>query len=68
MIGDRQRGRGDQDCRTEDFFQENPALATAPDRALDLIWTEYDTREALGQSPVREDFLTGAPPSYMAQR
>jgi hypothetical protein len=50
-----------QDCRAEEFFQENPDLAAAADRALDLIKTEYDTREQLGQTPLREQFLRRFP-------
>jgi WD40 repeat protein len=55
------RLRAGHECRAEDFFQENPALAAAPDRALDLIKTEFDTREQLGQAPSREQFLLRFP-------
>jgi WD40 repeat protein len=48
------RLRAGQDCRAEDFLQEYPALSESPGHAVDLILTEYDAREELGQSPSRE--------------
>jgi hypothetical protein len=55
------RLRAGQDSRAEDLFKEYPALAAAPDRALDLILTEFDTREDLGQSPSRDVFYQRFP-------
>jgi hypothetical protein len=55
------RLRAGQECRAEDLFTAYPALAVEVDSALDLIWTEIDTRQQLGQSQSREVILRRFP-------
>jgi hypothetical protein len=37
-------------CRAETFLSDYPTLASDPDQALDLVFAEFLTRRALGQS------------------
>jgi serine/threonine-protein kinase len=55
------RLRAGEDGRAEVFFQSDPDLASHIDTALDLIYREYTTREALGQHPLRQGFYERFP-------
>jgi hypothetical protein len=48
--------RAGKDCRAEKLFDKYPALMKDPQRALDLLYAEYDTREELGTPLKRDDF------------
>jgi hypothetical protein len=47
----RERLRAGEDCRAETLLNDYPALASQPDYALELILTEFVTRQELGQRP-----------------
>jgi hypothetical protein len=46
----RRRLESGEACRAEAFLSDYPALASDPDQALDLVFAEFLTRRALGQS------------------
>src|SRR5438067_1670877 len=46
-----ERLRGGEDVRAEDVFRDHPAVAADIDQALELIYTEFVTRRALGYGP-----------------
>jgi serine/threonine-protein kinase len=51
---------GDE-CRAEEFFANCPVLAEDVNCALDLIYTEFATRDELGQRPNREEYYRRFP-------
>ncbi len=53
--------RSGADCRCETLFAEFPPLADHADAALELIYTEFVTREELGQKPAPEDYYARFP-------
>jgi serine/threonine protein kinase len=53
--------RAGQPCRVETFFAANPLLTCHEDSALELIYTEFATREELGQRPTVEEFVARFP-------
>ncbi|MCE9604822.1 MAG: protein kinase [Planctomycetia bacterium] len=55
------RLRTGDEARVEHYFDAFPALAADPDAALELIYTEYATREELGRSPQDADYLRRFP-------
>ena len=48
--------RAGRDCRAEEFFAATPELETQADAAIELIYTEFVTRQELGQQPEPADF------------
>jgi hypothetical protein len=50
-----------EDCRAEEYFAACPALAADAERAKDLIYAEYRTRQDLGQRPDEEDYYRRFP-------
>ncbi len=57
------RLRAGEDCLSEQFFTRYPALAAETHSALDLIWTEYDTRRQVGR-PVTCESICGRYPKW----
>jgi len=55
------RLRGAQLCTAEDLFADYPRLAFDPECALELIYTEFVTREQLGQRPDPADWYARFP-------
>jgi tRNA A-37 threonylcarbamoyl transferase component Bud32 len=55
------RLRGGQPCTAEDLFAVWPALAAAPEPALELVYTEFVVREQLGQRPQPADWYARFP-------
>ena len=55
------RLRAGEHCRAEDYFAVLTALSEDVDRALELIYTEYVAREALGQPPTATEWLERFP-------
>jgi hypothetical protein len=53
--------RSGQACGAEIFFAAYPLLASNADLALDLIYTEFTTREELGQQLEPEEFYARFP-------
>jgi serine/threonine-protein kinase len=53
--------RAGQLCRAERFFAQVPLLASHDDHAVELIYTEFVTREELGQRPTPEEFYARFP-------
>ena len=45
------------ECRAEQWLQQDANLASHPEAAVELIYTEFVTRESLGQQPSTADFL-----------
>lgn len=56
-----QRLRSGQPVRAETLFAEYPLLTCYEDSALDLIYTEFITREDIGQRPTPEEFYARFP-------
>jgi len=50
-----------ENYRSEDVFASDPELAINVDAALEVIYTEYVTRDQLGQQPSRDDVLSRFP-------
>lgn len=48
--------RAGRDSRAEEFFASAPELETQADAAIELIYTEFVTRQELGQQPQPADF------------
>jgi serine/threonine protein kinase len=48
-------------CRAERFFAAYPLLASEDEHAVELIYTEFVTREELGQRPTPEEFYARFP-------
>ena len=48
--------RAGEDARAEDYFHDDPALASDADGALELIYAEFVTRSDLGQMPPGEEW------------
>jgi serine/threonine protein kinase len=57
-----QRLRRGEVCGAETFFAQFPLLGSQPDLALDLVYTEFTTREELGQQLDPEEFYARFPP------
>src|SRR5262245_36267882 len=55
------RLRAGEDCHAEQFLAAYPVLASDPDRALELIQTEWLVRKALGQAGSRDEWLSRFP-------
>jgi eukaryotic-like serine/threonine-protein kinase len=55
------RLRQGADCRAEQWLEQNANLASHPEAAVELIYTEFVTREILGQQPSTADFLRRFP-------
>jgi serine/threonine protein kinase len=55
------RLRAGEPCRAESFFANSPLLASQEDWAVELIYTEFVTREELGQRPAPEEFYARFP-------
>lgn len=53
--------RAGQSCRVERFFSLYPLLACQEDHALELIYTEFATREELDQRPTPEEYYARFP-------
>ncbi|MDB5338145.1 MAG: repeat-containing protein, partial [Planctomycetaceae bacterium] len=53
--------RAGRDCRAEEFFAAAPELETQADAAIELIYTEFVTRQELGQQPQPADFCQRFP-------
>jgi serine/threonine protein kinase len=50
------RLRAGESCRAEHFFAQAPLLASREDWAVELIYTEFVSREELGLRPTPEEF------------
>jgi eukaryotic-like serine/threonine-protein kinase len=48
-------------CGAERFFADMPLLASNDDHAVELIYTEFVTREELGQQPTPQEFFARFP-------
>jgi serine/threonine-protein kinase len=55
------RLRSGEDCRAESFLQAHPSLASNPEHAFELIYTEFLVRQELGQQPDPSDWLDRFP-------
>lgn len=55
------RVRAGEDRVSEAILETNPALAVDAEMAIDIIYTEYVTREELGQKPTSEELSTRFP-------
>lgn len=55
------RLRAGDSVRAEEFLAGDPELAADPERALDLIYTEYATRQERGETDIAEEFFTRFP-------
>jgi WD40 repeat protein/serine/threonine protein kinase len=55
------RLRTDDEARAELYFESFPALATEAESAIELIYTEFATREELGRQPDTADYLRRFP-------
>jgi serine/threonine protein kinase len=55
------RLRAGESCRAEDYFSRAPLLASQEDWAVELIYTEFVTREELGHRPTPEEYLARFP-------
>jgi hypothetical protein len=53
--------RAGERCRAERFFARTPLLASREDWAVELIYTEFVTREELGQRPTPEEYYARFP-------
>jgi serine/threonine-protein kinase len=56
-----ERLRAGESCRAERFFSLYPLLACQEEYALELIYTEFVTREELAQRPTPEEFYARFP-------
>ncbi len=55
------RLRDGQDCRAEALLERFPGIASCAESAIELIYTEFITREELGQQPAAEEYLDRFP-------
>src|SRR5262245_46278387 len=55
------RIRAGESAIAEEYFRRNPSLADDPEQALDLIFLEYVTRRAVGQTPAWEEYFERFP-------
>jgi serine/threonine protein kinase len=55
------RLRSGERCGAERFFADMPLLACNDDHAVELIYTEFVTREELGQQPTPQEFYARFP-------
>src|SRR5438270_1357588 len=55
------RLRAGQSCLAEIFFEQVPALASHSESAVELIYTEFATREELGQQPAPQEYFRRFP-------
>jgi len=55
------RLRSGERCRVEHIFADRPLLAIREEAALQLIYTEFVTREDIGQRPTPEEYLARFP-------
>jgi serine/threonine-protein kinase len=55
------RLRAGDSCKAEAFLSAHPTLAADPERALDLVVTEFLVRQELGQRPDPEDWFRRFP-------
>jgi hypothetical protein len=55
------RLRAGEGCRVEQLLADRPLLAACEDAAVELIHTEFVTREELGQRPTPEEFCARFP-------
>jgi WD40 repeat protein len=53
--------RGGGDARAEALLDAYPAVATDPEAALELVYTEFVVRQELGQNPTPADWLDRFP-------
>ncbi|HEV3447485.1 MAG TPA: serine/threonine-protein kinase [Gemmataceae bacterium] len=53
--------RAGRPCRAEDLLEQHSLLAADTDAAVELIYTEFSTREQLGQQPTEEEYLQRFP-------
>lgn len=53
--------RAGRDCRAEEFIAAAPELESQADAAIELIYTEFVTRQELGQQPQPADFCQRFP-------
>jgi serine/threonine protein kinase len=56
-----ERLRNGEGCSAETYFATFPLLGSHPDLALDVIYTEFTTREELGQQLEPEEFYARFP-------
>ncbi len=57
----RERLRSGEDYRAESIFATYAEVADDPEAALEVVYTEYVTREELGQQPSADDVLARFP-------
>lgn len=55
------RLRSDDEARAETYFESFPALAADAESAIELIYTEFATREELGRRPDTAEYLRRFP-------
>src|SRR5262245_53491504 len=53
--------RSGEEVRAETIFSRHPDLAADPEAALEVLYTEWVTREELGQAPSEEDLYNRFP-------
>lgn len=54
-------GLRNQSARVEQFLSDYPAIAAEPDHAIELIFSEFVTRESLGEQPQPNEYYTRFP-------
>lgn len=54
-------GLRSKSARVEQFLSDYPAIAAEPDHAIELIFSEFVTRESLGEQPEPHEYYTRFP-------